>query len=199
MFLQPGSYRSLLAELWKYSPRIAWTQLVVRGGAFIFILAGSLSSDLEMSRAEFLLLMLCVVSALFRAVRPFVNEIILLEKNPIRSRDPATMTVRRRSAALHRPSRGELIPHWLVFALTAIVLTICLAAGFWFCSGAISNQWRWNSLMVELFIPLSMWLVVMFMAVVRFLNYLDLRIRREGWEVELKVRAAANELRGELV
>ena len=36
--------------------------------------------------------------------------------------------------------------------------------------------------------------VVAFMAVVRFLSYLDLRIRHEGWEVELLMRAEAQRL-----
>ena len=39
------------------------------------------------------------------------------------------------------------------------------------------------------FLPLAAWLVVGYFAVVRFLCYLDLRIRREGWEVELLLRA----------
>ena len=34
-----------------------------------------------------------------------------------------------------------------------------------------------------------LWLVLGGFAVVRYLSYLDLRIRREGWEVELLVRA----------
>jgi hypothetical protein len=33
--------------------------------------------------------------------------------------------------------------------------------------------------------------VVAFFAIVRFLSYLDLRIRHEGWEVELLMRAEA--------
>jgi hypothetical protein len=37
--------------------------------------------------------------------------------------------------------------------------------------------------------PLTIWIVIGFFAVVRFLCYLDLRIRREGWEVELAMRA----------
>ena len=198
MFLQPVSYRSLVSELWQYSPRVIWSQLVVRGGFLTFFLAANITSDVDVSPAEFVLPMLCLFSAIFRASRPFVNEIILLEKNPIRSKDPAAITVRRRSSALHSPSSGDLIAHWLVVALSAIALTGCLAATLWFCLGVLTNHWQWRGLMVELFVPLSMWIVVMFMAVVRFLNYLDLRIRREGWEVELKVRAAANELGGQL-
>ena len=40
----------------------------------------------------------------------------------------------------------------------------------------------------------SLWVVVGYMTVVRFLNYLDVRIRQEGWEVELLIRAEAQKL-----
>jgi hypothetical protein len=46
-------------------------------------------------------------------------------------------------------------------------------------------------------VPLSLWLVVGFFSVVRYLCYLDLRIRREGWEIELKMRAEASRLNRE--
>ena len=55
------------------------------------------------------------------------------------------------------------------------------------------------SMFVEVYVPVALWLIVIFSTVVRFLLYLDLRIRREGWEIELKVRAAANELKEQLV
>jgi hypothetical protein len=38
-------------------------------------------------------------------------------------------------------------------------------------------------------LPAAEWLVLGYFAVVRYLGYLDLRIRREGWEVELLLRA----------
>jgi hypothetical protein len=44
--------------------------------------------------------------------------------------------------------------------------------------------------------PLSLWMVAGFMTVVRFLGYLDLRIRHEGWETELLLRAEASRLAG---
>ena len=37
--------------------------------------------------------------------------------------------------------------------------------------------------------PATLWMVAAYFTVVRFLGYLDLRIRREGWEVELLMRA----------
>ncbi len=42
------------------------------------------------------------------------------------------------------------------------------------------------------------WLVVGYLTVVRFLAYLDLRIRREGWEVELMMRNEAARLTRQL-
>jgi len=38
-----------------------------------------------------------------------------------------------------------------------------------------------------------------YFSVVRFLSYLDLRIRREGWEVELIVHAAAKQFERPLI
>jgi len=44
--------------------------------------------------------------------------------------------------------------------------------------------------LIEFGWPLALWFVAGFMTIVRFLQYLDLRIRQEGWEVELRMRAA---------
>ena len=42
--------------------------------------------------------------------------------------------------------------------------------------------------------PIALWLVAGYFTIVRFLSYLDLRIRREGWELELSLRAEADRL-----
>jgi hypothetical protein len=47
---------------------------------------------------------------------------------------------------------------------------------------------------VAVWYPLVLWTVAGFFAVVRFLAYVDLRIRREGWEVELMMRAERDRL-----
>jgi hypothetical protein len=47
-------------------------------------------------------------------------------------------------------------------------------------------------------LPVVLWIVGGYMTVVRFLGYLDLRIRREGWEVELTMRAEAARLARQL-
>ena len=85
---------------------------------------------------------------------------------------------------------------WITTSAATIALTISLVLSFWFLIGMISNDWHWGPLFVQAILPLAFWLAAIYTTVVKFMNYLDLRIRREGWEVELKVRAAAQELQG---
>ena len=60
-----------------------------------------------------------------------------------------------------------------------------------FVSGVVFQQWFPGPLLIQIGVPLAMWFVAAYLTVVRFLNYLDLRIRDEGWEVELRMRAEA--------
>jgi hypothetical protein len=138
------------------------------------------------------------VSAL-RAFRPYINEIIVLEKNPLRS-NSAPMTVGKRSSNLHGNAGAELFGQWLGSCAVSFAL---LQVVFWslFMIYAVmfsdDNTMSWVSLRVLR--PISLWIVVSFMGVARFLSYLDLRIRQEGWEVELLVRAEATRLAEKLV
>ena len=60
---------------------------------------------------------------------------------------------------------------------------------FHFSTEEGSFGWNLDWFKLQVVYPACLWLVVAFMAVVRFLSYLDLRIRHEGWEVELLMRA----------
>ena len=69
----------------------------------------------------------------------------------------------------------------------------------WFLGGLLADDWQLGEIVYTLYYPLALWLVMGFFAVVRFLGYLDLRIRREGWEVELMMRAEGAQLERQLV
>jgi hypothetical protein len=45
---------------------------------------------------------------------------------------------------------------------------------------------------------MALWSVLGYFTVVRYLSYLDLRIRTEGWEVELLMRAEGERLTRQL-
>jgi hypothetical protein len=199
MFYQPVRPREMLAELRARLPQLLWSHLVMRGiaAAWLLLALGRWQGDWGPA-AGWLFLLACYV-VVVRARRPFVNEIILLERAPWRSADKSAVTVRRRNAALHDPSSGDLFGRWLVSAGVAATMTVALALALWFGWWIVIFDQPWGPIMLHVLFPAAMWLVAGYFAVVRFLSYLDLRIRREGWEVELVVLAAAKQLDGSAV
>ena len=137
--------------------------------------------------------------AFFRfGFRPYLAEIILLERNPLRSKDASRISTRRRSKALHSWSRGELFERFMASILVGVCLVAQLTFVIWGAKTFISGNADLSLPVYMTIIQISLWIVVGFFAVVRFLCYLDLRIRREGWEVDLRMRAEAARIAQEL-
>jgi hypothetical protein len=83
-----------------------------------------------------------------------------------------------------------------VLLLSLVIYTAVLAEGFLITNWPVHVSWEdgtwamnFDWFRLHVLYPACLWLVVAFLAVVRFLSYLDLRIRHEGWEVELLMRA----------
>ena len=71
----------------------------------------------EYSLAELFLVLLVLAVLVRRTAAPFLNEILLLEKNPLRSRNPQAMTAGKRSVRAARvPIPASLINQGLVVA-----------------------------------------------------------------------------------
>lgn len=184
------SYRDVLVMM----PRLIWFHLFLRGILPAICLVVMVDRDSPFSGSEVLLLLLFVAVLLRRGTAPFLNEIILLERNPIRSNDPNVLTIRRRSVMLHGPASGSVIALTLVAGLYALGLAAGLAAVLYVVQAVLFNEAELHRLTPMIVWPLAMWGTVAYMTVVRFLSYLDLRIRHEGWEVELRMRAEGNRL-----
>ena len=195
MFFQPLRLRQLLAEMRPVLPRLLWHQLVPRGIVAAWILAAMAAQQEGPDTAISMLVVLTCYVSLLRVRRPFVSEIMLLERAPVLSRDPTALTVKRRSAMLHRPNAGTLIGRWLVCAVLATLMTVATSLALWFAWWLLVFDQPWGPVMFHVVVPIAMWAVAGYFSVVRFLSYLDLRIRREGWEVELIVKAAATRLK----
>lgn len=126
-----------------------------------------------------------------------LNEVLLLERNPMRS-NRGGMTTYRRAGVLHTGFVGDLFGRWMAAAAfgallsVAIWYSLCLA-DYIMAGGKWLDQAAWL-----VYYPLAIWASLAFFAIVRFLAYLDLRIRREGWEVELLMRAEGHRLRRRL-
>jgi hypothetical protein len=123
---------------------------------------------------------------------PYLNEVILLERNPLVGR-PGQLSTMSRNALLHRGNGAEYLVRALAWGLVALGLVLAL-----WTSQAVALEWLlgfdqgWSAQIVSLEIVL--WIVACYFTVARFLNYLDQRIRNEGWEVELFLRAQAERL-----
>jgi len=127
-----------------------------------------------------------------RAVRPFIPEILLLERCPYRSESPQEITVQHRSQSLHAPLASDNIGRFLAVSFVLCGLFVSLFYTLIFSRGILSGLWNYLDLMVLLvLLPSALWAVAYVSVLVRFLIYLDARIRLEGWEVENVLRAEA--------
>lgn len=199
VFLEQPRLRDIARGVWEMAPQLALCQLVLRGVGVAWLIEVALDRYREFDPwlEGFMLFALFLVVAALRAFRPFLNEIILLERNPLASRNLRVITIGRRSTALHGANSGDLIARWLGAALIGISLFLACYGTCLFLSGVFLNDWSQSPWMVRFCLPLSMWVVVGYLTVFRFLSYLDVRIRQEGWEVDLRLRAEARRLRDE--
>ena len=191
LFQKEPRIRPVLREVGRAGWRLLWCQGLTRG----VVVAGVLAFWSRSSNWSFVWLgMLPCLVVLVRALRPFLNEIVLLENNPLLATKSHSLTIGRRSYRLHAPSSGMLLGRWFCSALIGIALSISVAGIFLFVSGVLFQQWFPGPILIQIGVPLAMWIVAAYLTVVRFLNYLDLRIRDEGWEVELRMRSEAARL-----
>lgn len=194
MFLQRSTPWSIASTIWRLSWRLFVCQGVVRGILIGLLLIFAIERYDRYSGFEVFLIMLATYTIVFRSWRPYLNEIVLLERNPLTARSSKALTIRRRSSALHNPNAGDLFARYIAVAGIAVLMTVAFVYGFWFVGGVLLNDWNWGPIMVHVCVPLAMWITAGYFCVVRYLSYLDLRIRREGWEVELRMRAEAGRL-----
>lgn len=130
-----------------------------------------------------------------RGMNPFVPEIILLEKCPMReartsARGQSGITLRTRSNHLHRKTSGENGGRFFIQGVVYSVLSIALIMTMMSFRGVLFLRWDFLNLSVLLVIfPAALWVVSAISVVARLLFYLDTRLRLEGWDVELLIRA----------
>ena len=193
VFEDRPSFKSLWQTYWRMFPQFIWSRVVLRA-VWLAIPMVVLLSD---STAWYVLCLFLLPLPFF--FRPYASEVILLERNPVSSRRPDTVTTTRRNRMLHAHSGGDLFGRWIMGFTVSVVWVFAL----WFSidwlieqlTGDAPESWYLHGWILQSVI----WFVVGYAAVVRFLCYLDLRIRREGWEVELRLRAEGNRLARQLM
>ncbi len=193
VFEEKPNFRGLWKTYWEMFPQFLLSRVIQRG-LWLVIPVLILLADVE--PGVFVLAMLLLPVPFL--VRPYASEVILLERNPLVSKSPDTVTTARRNRMLHARSFAELFGRWTMVLAVSVVWTLAL----WFSLewlvellfGHAPAEWYLYGWILQAVV----WFVVGYAAVVRFLSYLDLRIRREGWEVELRMRAEGNRIARQL-
>lgn len=191
------SLRAAWQDIKRSGWRLVWTLGVIRGPLpLMLILASGWGQPFHWLREVLLPLCFLMWAGFIRGRRPFLPEILLLERCPLRSRDPGTITLRRRNAALHDPLTSELIGRFMLVSLTLTAIGLGFYYAIVWFRGVMFGYWEASPLVQLVLFPLALWAVAGLSVLVRFLSYLDSRIRLEGWEVDLAVRAEAERLAG---
>ena len=139
---------------------------------------------------------LCGTVYFVRGFRPFAAEILLLERCPLMksSKRPDQLAYGLRSRWLHSSLYYELfgvhVGVTFIEALTAFSITMSML----FLIGVLAGSWSWGIWMDLILYPMAIWLVAIWGTVIRFLLYMNSRIRTEGWEIELRLKAEAQRL-----
>jgi hypothetical protein len=122
----------------------------------------------------------------------FLNEVILLER-------VRWWKSLGRCGELCARRGGDLFAQWLAQLFFGLVFLLC----FWLGTGTVISAlttsemtWEWPgwSDLYSLRFQFALWLLIAFFAVARFLTYLDHRIRKEGWEIQLRLEDASRAL-----
>ena len=124
----------------------------------------------------------------------FLNEIVLLERGK-------WWKVWSRCTDLSSERGGDLFGQWMAQVFFGSLFVVA----FWIATsqvvGVLEGELTWGysdwDFVFNTPTWVGVWIAVAFFAVVRFLSYIDQRIRLEGWEVELRLRAVGRTMREE--
>lgn len=193
LFRQPLRLQTVLRDMRQRLWRQLWVHGVVRTHLFWLALACLGYAGHSADLVWFAIIVGLLFAAVFSACRPYIDQIIYLERLPLRIKKGFPTNIRQRSRLLHYANGTGLGNEGVVaLALSGIVFygtyALLLWGYYWLTFNTVTQHW-FN---VTLF-AVALWLVLVVTTVFRFLGYLDSRIRAEGWELELRVKREAQQ------
>jgi hypothetical protein len=176
-------------------PKLVLTQLWFRGLLVLTVIGYSLvpvQVNAFTNPAAVLLVLTVIGYSLVPSQYAFLSEVVLLER-------VGTVRSLKRASALSRDFRGELFMRWLGQVALGLTFALCFQAGvtsLW--SVLIGDKLTWVQPVLSdfggLLFQAAIWIAIAFFAIVRFLSYIDRRIRLEGWEIELRLKMVSRAL-----
>ncbi len=198
VFDESPSPRRILADTFRGSSKSLVSLGMLRGAipsALLMLMLPLASSDSPLAVLWVLGWWGLLPLVLFiRWIRPFAPEVIALERPPWSSPAPDQPSFAQRMGQIHAGSFAETGGRGIVFAILAGSMVWVCYVGLGSLWGLAFHHFLPTGATLRFIWPLALWTVAALMTVVRFVNYLDVRIRQEGWEVELLMRAEGRHL-----
>lgn len=194
VFLEKPSVKQIAIDLMVALPQFLLFQIVPR--ALAVIPAVATGSPLAVFLGVMLLLGLLFVN---HAIWPYLSEVVLLERNALRKPKHGGFSTLGRVKNLHVRATGELFGRWLLAAFFAMLWIWALWSAVSYLRDAMLGVAEDAISSYTIHLQAAVWIVISFFSVVRFLSYIDLRIRNEGWEIELRMRAEGERLSRQVV
>ena len=135
-----------------------------------------------------------LIGLFVRGFRPFASEILLLERTPIRAGDATQIHFSKRSSSLHKSASSDLFGRFITVSFFAFPLAFSCYSFFLIVDSSLNLRGNLESSIYPFYWMAALWMVAGFASIVRFLSYIDIRIRQEGWSVELRMRAEGQRL-----
>lgn len=195
IFFNPVTLRDILGAMWAIAIPVVVVLGMARFGLLFLVSEWFVPHDVAWSTLEFWTCILAPLVVFFiRAGWPFAPEILALERCKLRKKDPKAITYASRSRALHRLFVADHVARWVGSCIYGLLLVVMLVGFAMFVRGITRGAWDWTPIYDHVVLPICLWAASLFFAVFRFLSYLDNRIRLEGWEIELRLKAEASRL-----
>lgn len=194
-FFIPITMREIFRNLRELFWPVVWVLGVMRFGLLAILIEILIRNEPSLGLLEgFFLFAVFPFFMLIRTFLPFSPEILGLERCPLTTKNKNQVSYAARRGNLHGPLQGELFVRMATAWFNGILLAMMLGGTLLFLKANIIGEWSWNWFFFVVISPLSLWLVGIFLGVFRYLSYIDCRIRLEGWEIELRMRAEAGRM-----
>ncbi len=200
MFTADPQAMDSVRAIWKMKHKFyfGWlhlmNRLVLPAIAVVALLLLVDSDEIILLLGGLLLPFMLFIALIVRGRTPYMSEILLLEEAPRKSSSPKIQTYSSRSSNLLGAPGADYFVKFSLAALAGVGLSLAVYESFCLLDQVLGLQSIASANLNYLYWQLSLWLVAAVIAVNRFLCYIDIRIRTEGWAVRLRLMAEERRL-----
>lgn len=187
MFMEEHSVRAVLRLFFKRLPYFLFSQGILRLALFAVLLAWVTPHEERPQFGGFYsgLLMIAATGILVRSLRPYLPEVIFLEQTPLKKKGDLP-SLSERSKNLHSLASYSIMWQFILMRVTVPLMLFAVHSVFIMLDSMLSIRANSEQSLQPFYLLASGWFVAAFFAVVQFLMYINVRIRQEGWAVQLK-------------